>query len=1174
MRKRLTQPEEEDMRTIPIWIIGLALVLQGSLQAQINTGTIVGLVTDPQGLIIAKANVSLQNALTGEVRHTVSNETGAFSLPGLEPGVYTLRIESKGFQKYQKLNLTLTAGDRLSAGTIALAVGSTTEAVTVSAEGAAVETASSENSGVLDSSQLNRLMVRGRDVISLLKLMPGVNQSSDIESLANVYGSPTPTINGLRSNFNTVSVDGQISNDADATNTHVSAVSMESIAEVKVNLNNYQAEYGRAPGAQISIITKSGTRSFHGSASWFVRNEAFNANNFFNNRNAVVRPLYRYNDVSETIGGPIYIPGHFNTDKTKLFFFYGRDDWRSQQPQGLKYSTMPTALERQGNFSQTLDLNGKLIPITDPTTKAPFPGNVIPSSQINQYGQAILNLYPLPNNLDRSITGGSYNYQFQDNWDQPKFMNQLRLDYNMTAKDRVWFRYHNWNADTRGYSAPATFGNAFPLLPYHYNYVEDSIAFNYTRIMSTSMVNEFTGTGRMLGELGTTGSDFPLNSVLRSDTGLAGLGQLYPAANPLGIIPGSTFGGVSNAPSINYDHRFPINAGDRRWSLADNLTWTQGAHIVKMGFYFERNYSNEGYQGSGRGSFGGAFNFGVDRNNPLDSNYAYSNAILGNFDSYSESSARNKDVGINYDAAWFVQDSWKATRRLTVDIGLRISVDQPWQLMKNERAASWSLETYNPANAPQLYQPALSDGKRVAQNPVTGEFAPTVLIGALVPGTGNPFNGMVAFNVPGFSSGNYPNGWRTMPGPQLQPRFGFAYDPFGDGKTAIRGSFAVTKESIFNSGYIFGDTVTSPPVVLIPTMYYQNMDSYLDATGYLFPPSFVPAWEKDYKPSSAYNYTFQIQRSIGFSTVVTAGYVGNTARHLLEVRNLNTLPYGARFLPQNQDATNPGRPLPDSLLAPIPGYGTVSLAENSGSSNYNALEVTANRRFAKGFQFGVSWTWSKAMDLTDSVGSLPMFNNARTWLYGKAGYDQTQVLSLSYMWDLPKASKILPNAVTRFALDNWDLAGITTFASGSPLGISYSTTDNADITGGGDGARINVTGNANLPSGDRSFYKWFNTSVFARPAVGDRGNAPRDVIRGPGINNWDLSLFKSFPIWSEARTLQLRCEMYNAFNHTQYSGVNTAARFDPAGNQVNSQLGEITSTRNPRTLQLALTFRF
>jgi hypothetical protein len=1161
----------DTLRLIPI----LGLVSAIFLQGQVNTGTIVGLVTDPQGLVVIRADISLQNERTGDIRRTATNEAGVFSYPGVPPGIYTLSVEMKGFQKFERRGIALTAGDYLSVGTIALGVGSTAEVVTIKAQGSAVQTASSENSALLESSQLNQLMVRGRDVISMLKVMPGVQQTADIESLAGTVGSVTPNINGLRSNFNTISVDGQVSNDADAMNQHVTAIGMDSIEEVKVILNNYQAEYGREAGSQINIITKSGTNAFHGTVSFFMRNEALNANNFFNNRNGIARPLYRYDDWSETLGGPIYIPHHFNSNKNKLFFFVSREDWRSRQPQSISYSTMPTALERIGDYSQTTDLNGKLIPITDPATHSPFPGNIIPASRINQYGQAILNLYPLPTNLNRAITGGTYNYSFQDIWKQPKFMNQERADYNMTDKDRFWFRYHNWNGDTQGYTAPATVGSGFPALYYHYNYVEDSEVANYTRIVTPHVINEFTATGRYTGELGTPGSQFPLNKVLRADTGLGGLGQLYPAANPLGIIPGSTFGGVSDAPSISYDHRFPIKSGDRRWSAADNVTWTRGTHMIKAGFYFERNYPNKGVQGSSRASFGGTFNFGVDTNNPLDSNYAFSNAILGNFDSYSEGSARTKDAAINYIAAWFLQDSWKVTRRLTLEIGMRFAMDQPWQLSANEQGASWSVETYNPANAPQLYQPALNgSGQRAAQNPATGALLPAVLIGALVPGTGNPFNGMVAEHVPNYPSGNYPNGWRNMPPPQLEPRLGFAYDPFGDGKTAIRGSFAVTKESIIDVNYITGDTVTSPPVVLIPTIYYQNMDTYLNSSGYLFPPSFVPAWEKNYKPTAVYNYAFVIQRSIGFSTVVSAGYVGNGARHLLEVRNLNTLPYGSHFLSQNQDPTNSGKPRPDSLLEPLPGYGTVSYAENSGTSNYNALEVTANRRFAAGFQFSAAWTWSKAMDLTDSVGSLPMFNNEHTWLYGPAGYDQTQVLSLSYMWDLPKASKILPNRITRFALDKWQFSGITTFASGSPLGISYTTTDNADITGGGDGARVNVTGKAQLPWGDRTFSEWFNTAVFARPAKGDRGDAPKDVIRGPGINNWDLALFKSFPIQSDKRTVQFRCEMYNAFNHTQFSGVNTSARFDTGGNQVNSQFGQVTTARNPRVIQFALTFRF
>lgn len=320
-----------------------------------------------------------------------------------------------------------------------------------------------------------------------------------------------------------------------------------------------------------------------------------------------------------------------------------------------------------------------------------------------------------------------------------------------------------------------------------------------------------------------------------------------------------------------------------------------------------------------------------------------------------------------------------------------------------------------------------------------------------------------------------------------------------------------------------------------------------------------------------------MQHEVGFNTIVEVSYVGNVARHLIQTRNLNQISYGARFLSENLDPTdaNRTRPLPDNFLRPFPGYQNITYIENSGSSNYNSMQATAERRFSQGLQFGLAYTWSKAMDLTDGDGgALPIFRPYRQWLYGKAGFDQTHVFSLNYIWDLPSVSRRLGAPLVRHVLDNWQMSGIASFASGTPLGINYSTTDNADITGGGDGARVNIIQNPVLSRGERTFDRWFDTTSFARPGRGDFGNAPKDVLRGPGVSNFDVTLFKKFPLRSEERYLQFRWEIYNVFNHTQYLGVDTNARFDASGNQVNTNFGRITATRPPRVMQFALNLVF
>jgi hypothetical protein len=257
-------------------------------------------------------------------------------------------------------------------------------------------------------------------------------------------------------------------------------------------------------------------------------------------------------------------------------------------------------------------------------------------------------------------------------------------------------------------------------------------------------------------------------------------------------------------------------------------------------------------------------------------------------------------------------------------------------------------------------------------------------------------------------------------------------------------------------------------------------------------------------------------------------------------------------------------------LRPMPGYGNVTYLANGYGSSYHSLQVSANRRLAKGVQFGLAYTYSKYMDYT----GIPIYRPLRVWSYGKDGADQTHNLVFNFIVDLPKASRLAPNPVVRYALDNWQISGIAAFVSGQPSGIGLSTTEGADLTGGGDGQRVVVTGKAQLPHGERTFDGWFNTAVFARPAKGDPGNAPKDVFRGPGVNNWDISLFKKIPLMKEQRYVQLRWEMYNAFNHTQFSGVDNGARFDPQGSQVNARFGQVTSARTARVMQAALRFTF
>ncbi len=1144
--------------------------------AQTVTGTITGTIVDPSTQVIAGAKVTLTNDRTGDARNTTTNESGNFLFPAVSPGTYSVKIEQTGFRSLQRQGFVLSANDRLSLGDLQLTVGQIGETVTVTAEGSLVQTASSEHSAQITSKQLELISQRGRDVTSLLKILPGVSFGGESESAGGGFGSGIPNIQGGRNTWNTLNVDGMRGNDLGSPNVFSSTINFDAISEVKVLLNSYQAEYAGNASANVNIVTKSGSSQYHGSGYWYKRHEQFNAQNFFNNVNKVAKPRYRYTTLGATIGGPVWLPKEILKDK--LFFFYSFEDNKTLNPQALRQVTVPTDLERSGDFSQTRDTNNALIVVRDPVTGLAFPDNKIPTARINKNGQALLNVFPKANALDRALTGGNFNYLFQESIDVPKRQNLFRTDFKPNSKDSFYVRGSMWWADNKGIAVPAGTAN-WGLAGLHYTFTDDGITGNWARVISPTLVNEASIGVRHSVEDGPPLNDTELAKLQRKTYNFT-LGQFNPGQNPLSIIPQASFGGVPNAAAISYDGRLPLRGADTLITFNDNLTYTKGSHTMKTGIYFERVRNYEG----ATSTFAGNFAFARDVNNPLDANYAYANALLGNFQNYQESTARPSGEGRQALFDFFVQDSWKATRRLTVEMGARFSWYNHWY-QSNGKAAAFSLERFDPAKAPRYYQPGCAvalpangvcpAASRRARNPITNALSPAVLIGGFVPGSGDPYNGMVLA-----TDNSYPRGFRAQEPIQFQPRLGFSWDIFGTGKTALRGSGGVFSQTRVSANAVWNDVSRNPPVSETPRIFYGNMDTLLSSSGALFP-SNVAGFQNNGHTPVTYNYSLGIQHDIGFGTILDVSYVGSQSRHLQQQRNLNVIPYGARFATANQNPVVAGSPLADDFLRPYQGYGNITYFEYAGNSNYNALQVAANRRFIKGFQFGLAYTYSRTMDTVDGDrDGLALYRPSRIWHYGPAGFDQTHVMVINYTWELPRASKLMDNVFIKTLFDNWQISGITAYVSGTPGGIGFSTVDNADITGGGDGARVNVVGSPNLPSSKQvinpntKFVQWIDPTVFRRPARGDFGNAAKYVFRNPGTHNYDLSLFKNFPLKSEGRYLQFRWEVYNLPNHTQWSGIDTTARFDAAGNQVNTRFGQVTGARAPRVMQGSLRFTF
>ncbi len=1140
---------------MPRCFVLLVPLFWGTLAGQSITGTIVGSVRDPSGLAVAGAPVALTHAATGALRQGETNERGDFVFSSLQPGEYAVSVSMAGFKKLERLSVMLSANETLSVGELALEVGAVAETVTVRAQGAAVQVASSERSGVITSSQVENLLIKGRNVTSLLATLPGVVDLADADSPDrnfNIY------VQGNRRNTNGFMLDGMALNAIGNNFNVLVGVSQDAVAEVKILVTNYQAEYGRMSGAAVQIVTKSGTRDFHGLGSYFKRHEQFNANNFFNNRLSVVKPTYRFNTWNYNVGGPATIPGKFNRNRDRLFFFFAQEYWPLRISRPVGQLTVPTALERAGDFSQSLDLNSRLIPVRDPTTGQNFPGNRVPAGRIDPNGQALLKFFPAPNFFDRTISAGRYNYVFQSENQVPQRTETLKIDYHINSNNLLFGNYTAYSDVQQGaIGIPSSGGTNWPQMRKTFDNQGKAWIGRYQRILSPTLINELN-----LGFIRRPANDLvDPDEVRRNRRESVGfrLGQFNPASNPLGVIPNATFGGVTNPTNLLIEGRFPLVTTHDSFSLTDNLARTLGSHTLKAGIYVDRIWRNA----ANAVNFNGSFDFGRNVNNPLDTGYAYSNAIAGVFNTYTEASNRPFLHFRLSNVEWFLQDNWKVNRRLTLDLGMRFARILPL-FERDDLVSGFAPERFDQARQVSLIRPARVDNQRVGLDPVTNRVYPAALIGAIAPAGGDPANGLVVSS----RDRNYPRSLIDDRGVHWAPRFGFAWDVTGKGLTAVRGGFGIFYNRQ-NLDAVLNPFTTQSPLVENPVITFGTLATLLASSGLLSPQNILGI-DRSGKVPTVMNFSLSVQQNVGFQTVVDVGYAGSVGRHLMWQRNLNAIPFGANFDPRNADPTNPAVPLPQAFLRPLVGHNNVNFREWAATSNYHSLQVSANRRFARGLQFGAAWTWSKALDFNDNdTDSVSTLVPVRVWNYGLASFDRTHVFKINWLWDVPKTSTSHP--LVRGVLNDWQISGIASFVSGAPLGVGFQTTTAVDITGSPtDGPRIDVTGNPVLPKSERTFSRNFRTEVFRLPARGTIGTAAKNLLRGPGINNWDIALFKNFPVREPVR-LQFRVEFYNAFNHTQFSAIDTTARFDSAtGAQGNARFGEFTTARNPRQIQFAV----
>jgi len=1231
------------------------MLLIGSLPlaAQSITGTISATIVDPNGQVIPGANITITNDQNGDSRSTVTNNDGRFTLAAVQPGTYTLKVEHQGFQSLLRTKTVLSANENLALGELALATGNVNETVTVAATGAVVDTESSDLTARLTADQLNLISTKGRDVTSLLRLIPGTSNIPDIEAVGNGFGTTLPNFSGQRSRSTVVTVDGLNASEPSGSNLLSMTTSMDAISEVKVLRDNYAAEYGNNGGAMINIVTKGGGTRYAGTAYYFLRNEALNANNYFSNKAGLPRSLYRFNYWGFNFGGPLPLPAFGESDhmfiKDKAFFFFNMEKPHTITPTDPVFVTVPTALERAGDFSQSVNSSGAKVFIADPlltgacssadqtacfrdpsraTPGNPLGLNIIPANRINQSMQGILNYFPLPNS---AIAGNPGRYVFQLPVDVPKSSYLFRIDFKPTEKDNFYYKAQWWTSDNEGTATSGWPNGSNGVdrwgIRSHYLYKDNGWpgSFNWVHVINSSVVNEFSIGSRQDSEgfIPTAGFAEGLSRSALHYTAP----QLFPANNTkLSLVPivNSWTSVAGNPANINWLNRWGEVGQDYiKPSISDNVTWTRGKHTIKFGMYFERLLNEEAPGGnwSGTLSFSNSTSTGFTTASG-NTSFAYANAILGNFNSYTEQVARpftNEELKLYQ---WYVQDSWKFNRRLTVNYGLRLEGHSA-QYQLDDQGSNFDPSKFDPSKAPVLYVgycagqpggvPALGTTCAAANqfavdpriaNPTAADFQNKNLVRAIVPGSGDLLNGLLLPTDPAT-----PKGYRHTKPIDFEPRVGFAWDIMGDGKTVIRGMGGVYHMPRIGGGTGGASSLgNNPPQQRTFQILNGNIDNLTNLinTAALFPVAITALEVQSHTPST-YNFSLGVQRDIGFNTVVEVSYVGAFGRHLGERRNLNAVPDGARFVdcrvipaglcqPQNRDALSTGAAIAknDDFLRPYRGYGDINQVTWSGNSKYNSLQLQVSRRYANHFQYGVVYTYGISKDYAnDDTSDLSSPRPYKAFNYASSDFDQRHILTVGYIYDIPGLShKFNNNSVIKFIFDNWQLSGTTSFATGRPknnLSASYTSgtatitagqtcpagtfqtnattcTMITDFTGGTVNARAFLTCDPgkNVTGADSTGSAYvINVGCFAPPtALGQIGDVPRNSVRIPSLFNNDLALFKNIKI-GERRGIQLRWEMYNIFNRANFEDLDGSLTFAVA--QVNPNGGSCTAVGNTCT---------
>lgn len=1127
----------------------IALAVAGIGYGQQITGTLTGIVTDSAGAVIPGAQVALVNEASGNTLRTETNNEGYFSIAGVFSGTYTLRVQAEGFSVLERTAIVFRPGDKRHLSDLQMALGAVTETVTVSAAPDTVTPLdSSEQSSVVTGEQLRELSVVGRSAAEFIKILPGMAPTGSGVFNAPGYNGEVIGINGngdggngRQSALGYFSANGQRGNAMDIVTDGANTAdpgcncatpvnpNIDMIAEFKVMTGTYSAEHAKGP-VVMNAITKGGGKDFHGSGYYYIRDSALNSNDWALNRAGQPKPTTRYQFPGGNIGGPVLIPGtDFNKSRDKLFFFAGYEYMYQKIDTGALQATVPTEAMRNGDFSDTaymslLSADARKMPVKDGTVSG-----IIPSSLWEQRGRTLMNLFPLPN-ADPGQNAGR-NYVEALVYDQPMHQFSTRVDYNISDYTKLFVRY---NLQRESQHFPVTlWGRSGDAVPYPTEVLganrSDSISASLTKVFTPTVTNETI--------FGYTFIDFPNSFVNPDAVSRSALG--YPVEgiydNGVDVIPNVRL--AQNLARIENRGGFDPIYPATKWliSAADNLSMFKGSHSLKMGFYWQIILQDQPSSGHSQGRY----EFRPTGN--LTSGNAFADALMGIYRSYFEQNS-NLMVSQGYNTfEGYIQDSWRVTRTLTLELGLRFAHLQPW---RDYSAGQTGF--------------AIFDESQYSNDP--GDLA--------------KYTGLVYHGI----DPSIPLGGAQTRALFYQPRVGFAWDIFGTGKTIIRGGAGIFR---YNDSQCCGGAYN---VAAGERSNTQSAPGYMKDVDAISPTTAktgltVVDYYDDKKPVS-YNWSFEIGQRFQRNMFFRAAYVGNSGRDMLNggsSRNLNLVPYGAMIDDSSGNANN---------YRPYLNYGSINRISHTFYSNYHSLQSTYSIQ-ARRLNVQAAYTFSKALGIRgngDQMGDAFYRENN----YGILGIDRTHMFNVAYIYQFPDFAK--SNAFLKGLANGWEISGVTTIASGVELTANDAA--NFGVTGyledgktrisstavnGTDGliAQPFVTCNPLENLGPQQF---FNGACFAPP--GRLNNGPTMYpyyFRGPSLFSHDLSIFKNFAI-SESKRLQFRASAYNFVNHPLWTfrSGDTAldANFDAAGNLDNPYFGYATQKTGRRVIQLAIKFYF